>query len=322
MPRSARCLSDVGEAELVERIARRAGHPPDRAWPLSIGDDAALLRPRSGEDLVLSVDAQVEGSHFRWGREGPALVGRRALAVSLSDLAAMGARPVGSLLSFAAPRRFRLRDFDACIEGFVAEGRTYGCPLVGGNLARAAAVSLHVTVVGAVGRGAGLRRGRLRPGDGLYVTGTLGGAALARHRADRRGTRARHVPTARIEAGRRLARWSSAVGCIDLSDGLATDLPNMLAGSGCGAEVDVAALPRPRGFEAGCKALGLDPDALLLRGGEDYELLFALRPPARGRLFGEAALGRRLGVPVRRIGAVRADPGLVGLGRAGAGHHF
>ncbi|MGY8736658.1 MAG: thiamine-phosphate kinase, partial [bacterium] len=187
MPRSPKTrttLADVGESALIARISRLAGRTPGRDWALRIGDDAAILRPRKGEELVLSVDAQVEGTHFRFGREGAGTIGRRAMAVNLSDLAAMGARPVGALLSLCAPADGLVSDFDGIVRGFVAEGARVGCPLVGGNLSRAPGWSLEVTVVGGCVAGKALRRRGVRPGDELFVTGVLGRGALARMRAD------------------------------------------------------------------------------------------------------------------------------------------
>ena len=254
------------------------------------------------------------------------------MIVNLSDLAAMGAAPVGVLLALTAPRDARVHDFDGVVAGFVAEAEKAACPLVGGNLSHGPAWTLAVTIVGRCDEGRALTRGGLRPGDELFVTGTLGGAALARLRADATGAPLRRLPTPRLAAGRRLARRPDVVGCIDLSDGLATDLAHLLGGRGLGAEIDPAALPRPRGFEAGCRALGLDPLQVIALGGEDYELLFALRSQRKGsratrkRVDLGVPMTRRtridLGVPVTRIGTVTGSAGLVGLPTRVKGHHF
>lgn len=327
MSRSTRTLADVGESSLIERIARRAGLPAGRDWPLAIGDDAAILQPRAGWDVVLSVDAVVEDVHFRFGREAPRTVGRRALIVNLSDLAAMGAEPVGCLLSLMAPRSLPVAVFDGLVEGVIAESTRHGCPLVGGNLSSAARTSLTITVVGRVERGRALRRGRVRAGDRLFVTGRLGAGALARLRADRSGARLQRLPTPRLAAGRALARLPAATGCVDLSDGLTTDLAHLLEGTGLGAEIDPAALPRPEGFEAACGRLGMDSLELICTGGEDYELLFAVRPPGGTARRPSASmagpgLSTRLGVPVREIGRVVPRPGLHGLPVRVRPHHF
>lgn len=320
MARRSRRLCDLGETALIERIERRVGGPPRGRWLLGIGDDAAILRGRAGEDLVFSTDTLIEDVHFRLAREGPRRIGRRALAVNLSDLAAMGATPVGALLSVCAPPELPVSIFDGFIAGFVDESKRFDCPLVGGNLSRADKCSLAVTVIGRVAHGRALRRTGLAAGDVLFVTGVLGQAALARLTADRRGGPLRHVPEPRLEAGRRLARMPGVRACIDLSDGLASDLGQLLRPVRLAAEVDPTALPSAPGFSRACSRIGIDPLVLQSTGGEDYELLFALAP---GRLAGDpAGLSRRLGVRVTRIGRVVAGQGIHGVPAATAGHHF
>jgi thiamine-monophosphate kinase len=310
-------LRDLGERALIARIERkvrgRGRGPGAGGVVLGIGDDAALLRVGRGEELVVSTDARVEDVHFRWRSDPPRIVGRTALAAALSDLAAMGARPLGFTLAMAAPGTLPLERFDGLLAGVVAESRRHGCPLVGGNLSDARETSLASTVFGAVARGRALRR-RAEPGDRILVTGVLGAAALARARAEA-GAPLRHVPAPRLAAGRRLSALASVRGCIDVSDGLDADLGQLL-GPGRRCAIDPARLPTPRGFARACRELGLDPLALARAGGEDYELLFALRP--RGP--SAAALGRRLGVRVSELGRVaRAAPG-AGGGDSGWGH--
>jgi len=320
MPRRASTLADIGEKALIEHIAHLAGRSVGSGWALSIGDDAAILRPRSGEELVISTDAQVESVHFRFGRESLRSVGRRALIVNLSDLAAMGARPVGVFLSLAAPRAATFTRFDGIVRGFVEEAERHRCPLVGGTLSRAPQWSLHVTVVGACRRGRALRRRGVRPGDLLYVTGSLGRGALARLRADALGRPLTFLPTPRLQAGRALARLPGTRSCIDISDGLAMDLENLLAQDGLGAEIDANRLPRPRGFARACGAIGVDPLSVIAAGGEDYELLFAFR--AAGASSPDPMLEAKLGLPVTRIGRVVREVGIRGLPVEGSPHHF
>lgn len=313
-------LRDLGEFGLIERIERAASRrgAVGGAWVLGIGDDAAVLRPRRGEDLVVTTDALVEDVHFRWRNQSARAVGRRALAVNLSDLAAMGARPLGCTLSLVAPPSFRVRTLDAVVGGLLDEARVHGCPLVGGNVAAGRELSLGLTALGAVARGRALTRRGTRGGDRILVTGVLGAAALERARAERAGGRIRRVPEPRLRAGRALARMPGVGGVIDVSDGLHADLAHLLAGAALEAQLEPDRIPRPRGFGVGCARLGLDPDELLA-AGEDYELLFTLRR----RTPSVAQLSRRLGVPVSEIGrVVRAAGGRrpTGIPRGGWRH--
>jgi thiamine-monophosphate kinase len=257
------------------------------------------------------------------------------LVANLSDLAAMGARPLGFVFALAAPPDLEIRAFDGLLAGLLEEAETHGCPLIGGNLSRARQTSVTITAQGSVKRGCALLRSAARPGDRIFVTGTLGGVALEVARAAVGRGRVRGVPTPRLGAGRVLARMSGVGACIDISDGLLADLDHVLERSGCSAELDLASVPRPPRFEAACRRLGVDPLRLATRGGEDYELLFTLRSrehpadrrpaahslasgarrpseargPAAGGVSGAAgpavaALSRRLGVAVTEIGKV------------------
>jgi len=314
-----RTLADLGEFGLIDRIAARVGAARAPGVVLGIGDDAAILRTRPREDTVVSTDAFVEDVHFTWSLHAPAVVGRRALVANLSDLAAMGARPIAFTCAMSAPPSLPLRRFDGVLDGLLRAADEYGCPLVGGNLTRGAAVHLAIAVIGAIGRGRALRRDALRPGDRLFVTGALGRSALDWLRAEKRGRGVRHVAVPRLAAGRALARMRVRCACIDLSDGLAGDVLHLAEASGVGVEIDARALPWPKGFARGCAALGRDPVDLAASGGEDYELLFGL-PPRAG--LTEAVLSRRLGVAVTEIGRATRSPGVRGLGGARAFRHW
>jgi thiamine-monophosphate kinase len=309
-------LRDLGEFGLIARIEALARPVRGERVVLGIGDDAALLRVRAGEAVALTTDALVAGVHFRLERESPARIGHRALVANLSDLAAMGARPTGFTLALAAPPELEARVALGVARGAIAEGARWGCPLVGGNVTRASELSVTIAAVGAVAADRALRRGAARPGDRLCVTGRLGASALDRLRAERRRERLRHLPEPRLGAGRALARLRGAGACIDVSDGLLADLRHLLQASRVGATLDVAAVPPARGLVRACGRLGLDPEALVLAGGEDFELLFTIRPGAPG----PSALGRALGVPVAEIGRITAAPGRLRLrGRRGRG---
>lgn len=307
-------LRELGEFQLIARIARAAACAGPRPGHVvvGIGDDGAVLRPRAGEDVVVSTDAFVEGVHFRWRSVAPETIGRRSLAAAASDLAAMGARPLGALLALEAPPELPAARATALARGVSLAGGAIDLPLVGGNVSRGPRTALVLTAVGAVSRGRALRRSGARPGDRLFVTGTLGGAALALARAERSEARLRHVPAPRLKAGVALARLPGVGACIDVSDGLLADLRHLLEASGVGAWVDASRIPRPPRLAAACARLGLDPMRLLLSGGEDYELLFS----ARRRVPRAAEISARLGVRVTEIGRV-TERGLELRGAAG-----
>jgi len=312
-------LRDIGEFGLIariERAARRAGSP---TWVrIGIGDDAAVVRPRRGEDVVLSTDALVEDVHFRRSNESARSIGRRALVANLSDLAAMGARPLGFTCALAAPPELAVSTLDGIVAGLLIEAGKHRCPLLGGNVSAARELSLTLAVLGGVGRGRALTRSGARAGDDLFVTGVLGAAALARARAERSGRPMRHVPQPRLAAGRALTRIRAVRACIDLSDGLLADAAHLLGPAGLAADIDPDAVPRPARFSAACARVGLDPVRTLMTGGEDYELLFVVR----GARPTAAELARRLRVPVSRVGRVVSAGSLAEPADAGGWRHF
>ena len=260
------------------------------------GDDAAVLRPPAGEDLVATVDAVVAGVHFD-RRATPADVGWKALAVNLSDLAAMGARPLAALVALGLPRAIRSETVRAIARGLGACARAHGVPVVGGNVTRAGALSVTVTVLGAVEPGRAVLRSGARPGDLVAVTGTLGDAALGlRSGAEAALARRQRRPTPRVAAGLALAGLVRAG--IDVSDGLVQDLGHLCRASRVGARIGVSELPLSAAYRRAARRL-LDPWAPALGGGEDYELVVAL-PPAL--LAAARAAAARAGAPLTVIG--------------------
>lgn len=288
-------LEDLGEFGLIDRIAGLAAGPRAPGVEIGIGDDAAVLRVGRQESLAVTTDALVEGVHFRLDQETPRTAGRRALAANLSDLAAMGARPLGFTCALAAPPELPVRVALGLARGMLDLAVRHGCPLVGGNVARASEVSLTLTALGAVVRGAALTRAGARPGDRLLVTGAFGRAPLERARG-----RVRHVPEPRVAAGLALVRAGLAHACIDVSDGLLADLGQLCRASRVGAVLDARRVPLSRGLVPAARRAGLDPLRLALCGGEEYELLFAVGPRAPS----PARLARRLGVSVTDVGRV------------------
>ncbi len=317
-------MSSAGERALIERIRTRAATGARAPWiTLGIGDDASVMAVPRGEVLVSSVDALVEGVHFRLDWSTPDSVGRKAIAVSLSDLAAMGAAPRAMLVSLTLPAAFPLADFDALVNGLVDEAGRHGATLAGGNMATSpGGLSIHVTALGSAHPRRILTRAGGRAGDELFVTGTIGAATAglgAFRQAGPAGARgltsladclARYeTPIPLLRCGRRVAGQRAASACMDLSDGLADAVRQVAEASGTGACLDAAMLPvhpdARRWFEAG----GLDPIAAALSGGEDYELLFAV--PRRRRRGFLAAIARSGGVSATRIGELTTAPALV-----------
>lgn len=291
-------MNPGGEERFVAWLRRRLP-PADR-----IGDDTAEIAARGR--LVVTVDQQIEGTHFAPGLD-PRAVGRRLVAVNLSDLAASGASPRWGVLALGVPPEVEPRQI---VEGVLAESKRHGLELVGGDLAHAPALSASLTLLGEKRRSdASLGRDRARPGHALWLGGTVGESALGCELMLRGATIAgRRVTVPRDEfegsltgaslaAARRavwrnvrpapqleLGRWLAALGtrragaCIDVSDGVAKDLRRLCTASGVGAELDLPAVRKAtsRGFEPLATALGLDPVAVALAGGEDYVLLFTL----------------------------------------------
>ncbi len=287
-------LRDVGEHGWIARLLR--GLRPGRHTVLGPGDDAAAIRsPR--RSILLTADALVDGVHFRLGWESPAALGRRALRVNLSDVAAMGGTPLAALVSIEAPPRLPVAILDGLMRGLAADARRHGVDVVGGNLAAAPRLALTVTLAGEAGARLATR-GAARPGDDLWVTGTLGGAATA-VRALRAGRRVRRpaVPV-RLAAGRLLLPHVRAM--IDVSDGLLQDLGHVCRASGVGADVWVAAVP----VAVGCRrAMGTSATRFAATAGEDYELLCTASAGRRRRL---ERLASRLGCRLTRIGRIVA----------------
>jgi thiamine-monophosphate kinase len=295
-------LARPGEFELIERFTRPFTR--GEGVRVGIGDDAAVLRLPPGEELVATVDAVVEGVHFT-RRFTPEEIGWKALAVNLSDLAAMGARPLWALVALATPPAADPGRLVRIGRGIATCARRHGISVVGGNVTAARELSLTVTVLGAVRRGRALLRSGARPGDLLVVSGTLGDASLGTRPGSAEGLRARQRrPRPRLALGR--AAVGIARAAVDLSDGLLQDLGHLCAASGVGARVEVDQLPLSAAYRAATRR---SPDPFLgaLSGGEDYELLLAV-PPSRIEALRDAA--RRVRTPVKVVGALEARRGV------------
>ena len=276
----------MNETALIRAIARWSAAPVGHGLIAGIGDDCAILRPRPGEDLLLTTDLLIENVHFPRASHTPAQAGWKAMARSLSDIAAMGGEPRFALLSLALAPWTGARELRAFFRGASRLARRHGVRIIGGDLTRAAALACDTVVIGAAPRGSALRRDGARPGDGIYVSGPLGRAAAAQWRV-------RAEP--RIALGMELRRRFRATACMDLSDGLSLDLHRMMLASGACAEIQSAAIPLARGATL----------EQALHGGEDYELLCTLPPTHRRRAdSGLTLIGY---VTAGRAGRVRLD---------------
>jgi thiamine-monophosphate kinase len=322
----------LGELALIEHIRKGWGAATrgiDRHVALGIGDDCAILRPPRGHEVLVTTDFSLEGRHFRRNMHPPESVGHRTLARGLSDLAAMGARPLAAFLSLALPAELlATRAGQAWVEhfftGLSSLAKQYQVPLAGGDTSESPCglVLADIVLIGSAPAGRALRRSGGRAGDALYVTGLLGGAAAELAAMEQRAAKFKSksgapsmprswrngwvstsdqisahpqmFPQPRLAIGLALLRRRLATAAIDLSDGLSTDLAHLCHESGVGAEVSAASLPiHPMALESG-PGYALD---LAVNGGEDYELLFAA--PLKARVPRSLA-----GVRITRIGSL------------------
>jgi len=306
----------LSEFDLIKQYFVRP--QPGRAT-LGIGDDCALLTPSAGAQLAISTDMLVENRHFFAGADARCL-GHKALAVNLSDLAAMGATPVAFTLALAIPKADRdwLKGFSS---GLFELADLYGCELIGGDTTRGP-LNICITVFGELAPGHGLRRSGALPGDDIWVSGTLGDARLAlaglrdEFPIDQESlalaSLRMHLPDPRIALGRALAARSLAHAALDISDGLVGDLGHILEASGVGATVNVDALPAGPALAAQETAIRRQ---FCAQGGDDYELCFTANPSLREAIL---AAGSASNTPLTRVGTIESGAGLRLVDGAGA----
>jgi thiamine-monophosphate kinase len=312
-------VGEIGERQVIARVRARVPAAPPFVV-VGIGDDAAVLEPPRNRLDIVTTDAAVEGVHFDRRFMDAASIGHRVLAANLSDLAAMGAEPRTALLSLMLPDALPVAELDALLDAFMALAARTGTHLVGGNVTRSPGpLVIDVTVTGTAKRRKVLTRAGGRPGDELWVSGTVGGAAAGLACLQQRGSAAAQDPAVadavarflrpepRLRLGILVGRTRAASAAMDLSDGLADAVRQLAEASGTGARLEASALP----VHPGVAAVAGDADATLtaaLAGGEDYELLLAV-PRRAGRRF--AAAARIAHVPVTRIGSLA--PAAAGL---------
>ena len=293
------------EFGFIDHIRRRFADLPDQGFE-GIGDDCAVL-PLGGEALVFTSDLLTEGVHFLRHATSARELGGKSLAVNLSDVAAMGARPVATLLSIALPPDASGVWAEEFMEGYRELSARFGTPLVGGDTTRSeSGVTINVTAIGRSPLTHLKRRRDARPGDALFVAGELGASGaglrdlLAGH-PDTPSARVHRNPLPQVDEGIWLGARSEVHAMMDLSDGLASDLRHILDESVCGAEVELERIPVAAGSDLRTAACG----------GEDYKLLFTAAPTATRQL--EEEFRARFGTPLHRIGRITERAGLTWL---------
>ena len=314
------------EKALIAQIRRMADSSnrgrngrPNRAVLTGIGDDCAVLRLPAGRDSLVTTDFTLEGIHFRRDWHPPESVGHRCLARGLSDIAAMGGKPVAVFLSLALPCGLRQAWVGRFARSLIGLAEKHGVTVAGGDTAEShGGILADIIVVGTVPKGKAILRSGAKAGDRIYVTGELGGsaAAVVRMRAGRGKVNPRayvqhFYPEPRVELGRVLREKKLVSGMIDTSDGLSTDLAHICEESGVGAEIDSSLVPRAR---VGKPAREVDLD-LALHGGEDYELLFTAPPEKR--------IPRHIaGVAITPIGRITRSRGIFVRDSKGVGYEL
>ena len=330
-------LSELGEEAFLEELVTR--FPPPGGAFSGIGDDAAAVEVPTEEKALLTVDALVEGVHFVRRTLPPRLLGRKAVAVSASDIAAMGGRALAVLSSLVVTGELEVESLWEILDGVAERAGELGMSLVGGNVARSRGpLVVDVTVLGCTHSGRALSRSGARPGDGLYVSGKIGAAVAGRELLDQGVAlspsgglivpeplrdaplslaeaciRAHMDPAPRLDLARELNRARLATACIDVSDGLSLDLHRLCRASGVGARIEEGALPLSPGLLAWARYWKRDATHLALSGGEDYELLFTA-----GADDGIEALRETSDTALTRIGEVHKDPSVQILKRSGS----
>jgi thiamine-monophosphate kinase len=297
------------EDALLNRVENVFSRQDGGAVRLGIGDDAALVAPRKGFETVLTCDWFLEGSHFLLDRHSADAVGWKCLSRAASDIAGLGAVPRCFLLSIALPVERTGRWLGGFLAGLLRASKKLRCPLAGGDTTRSKDILINITVVGEVAAGRAVLRSGATPGDQLFVSGTLGEADLGlRYLLEKRGLarpanvplRKHLYPEPRIALGQWLGKNRLATAMMDMSDGLSTDLPRLCATSGVGARVHAAWLPLTR------RTKPADALQLALHGGDEYELLFAVKPKDAGRLS-----PAHQGLPLTRIGEITTGKKIV-----------
>ena len=299
-------LAEIGEFGLIKAISTIADKGPGVVR--GIGDDAAVLRPSAGKVLLVTTDLLLEGVHFTLEFTDLYRLGRKALAVNLSDIAACGGTPTAFLVSLAVPLETEVASVKALYKGMMEQAHLYGVSLIGGDTSKGKELMISITLIGEGEERNCVYRNGAKPGDRIFVTGTLGDSALGLKML-KKGVKEgylieRHLdPIPRVREGGEIARLGLATAMIDISDGLIADLGHILEESGVGAQVYLPQLPLSVSYREHVTQYYKNPYLLALAGGEDYELLFTA---SEGRQETIKRFTEVLGTPLTLIGEITA----------------
>lgn len=314
-------VGTAGEFNLVARLRAICAATTSPDTIIGIGDDTAVLRLDDREVLLATCDIQIEGTHFRFDTISPYQLGRRAIAVNLSDIAAMGGHPTHAFVSLALPSDFPVADFDALFEGMRDMMAAHGASIDGGNLAASGDhLMIDVFLLGRAEKSALRTRAGAHPGDGIYITGSVGASSAGLAVLTKYGSahpalfrdlvRAHLEPEPRVAAGIALAQSGAVTAMIDISDGLAADLGHVCNSSNAGAEIEYDLIPHRPEIDTVARELNREPAGYVLYGGEDYELLFTVSPEREADIAG---LSATIGLPMTRIGRITGERGRISV---------
>ena len=297
-------LSEIGEFGLIKGIAMVADK--GEGVVMGIGDDAAVLTPSPGKVLLVTTDCLIEGVHFTLERNDFQSLGRKALAVNLSDIGGCGGTPTAFLASLSLPPETDVASVRALYKGMMEQARTYGVSLVGGDTCSGEKLMISITLIGEAEEGNVVYRSGAKEGNRIFVTGTLGDSALGLNML-KKGVKEgdpvqRHLdPIPRVKEGGEIVRRGLATAMIDVSDGLIADLGHILEESDVGAQVYLAQLPLSAAYREHINTYFKSPYLLALAGGEDYELLFTAPEDQSEAL---KTLAEEVGTPITQIGEI------------------
>jgi thiamine-monophosphate kinase len=306
-------VAGIGEFGLIDRIQRILPKVDHKDVVIGIGDDTAVIRIDKNRTLLITCDIQVEDQHFRLNNISPYQLGRRAIAVNLSDIAAMGGKPTFALASLGFPKSFPLSGFDDLFRGMRDQLSAFSAHILGGNLSNTESkLIIDITLMGEVISNKFLTRSGAREGDRIFVTGNPGASGAGFYVLEKFGTaypaefehlvQSHLQPIPRIETGQRLAQSGFATAMIDVSDGIASDLNHICTISGVGAEIYQDRIPFPDEIHQVSSFSGKSALYLALHSGEDYELLFTMKPDTPEAII--QSISKETSIAITEIGKI------------------